>query len=67
MRRKIKTHIARTLAILGLIILAFAAFPEMPNAEDAWVSLGGVMLKSDNVEHRFNDSGMSIRGWSAGS
>ena len=67
MRRKIKTHIARTLAILGLIILAFAAFPEMPNAEDAWVSLGGVMLKSDNVEHRFNDSGMSVPGWSAGS
>ena len=68
MRRKIKTHIARTLAILGLIILAFAAFPEMPNA------LGGMFLcgedissYNDNSWHAAGASGSpSIPGWSAG-
>lgn len=66
MRRKIKTHIARTLTILGLFLLAFAACPEMLNAEDAWVFLGGTMLVNDNAWHSYNQSGVSISGWSAG-
>ena len=66
MRRKIKTHIARTLAILGLTMLAFAAFPEMTNAEASRVSLGGIALVNDNTWHSYNQSGASISGWNAG-
>ncbi len=67
MDRIICRHISRIFAVFLFFCFLIVVFPQAANAASSHVQLGGQTLINDNQEHRWNDSGASISGWTSGS